>query len=219
MKETTSIMQSLNESSRSAAVLYMESILARGHALAKFLLQYIKLQDGKVMVLTSDPLDSAEVLEFESGHFPQELVPGTVGGVPGSISPVVDSDDQLVELIRELLGTPDSICIMENPSARADWPWLQRVKSFAVTYESEVFHLVFSKDRSQHGIADTIREARRIPVFIGAVGRITKEVAKSIQKQKTITTSDLESVAETAWLVFVGAYDGEGYVIWQRNSH
>jgi hypothetical protein len=214
MKETTSIMQSLNESSRSAAVLYMESILTRGHTLAKFLLQRIKLQDGKVIVLTSDPLDSAEVLEFESGHFPQEVVPGTVGGLPGSISPVVDSDDQLVELIRELLGTPDSICIMENQSARADWPWLQRVKSFAVTHESEVFHLVFSKDRSQHGIADTIREARRIPVFIGAVGRITKEAAKSIQKQKTITTSDLESVAGTARLVFVGAYDGEGYVIW-----
>jgi hypothetical protein len=209
-------MQTLKENDHSAAVQYMESILARGHTLAKFLLQYVKAQEGTVLILSPDVLGSS-VLQFDSGHFPQETVPGTVGGLPGSISAVADSVDDFVRLIYEQLEIPNSVCVMENFIASQGDPWLQRAKSCVVAHGSEVFHVVFNEDHRESKIEDAICDARRIPIFIGAVGRLTTEMAHSIQNQKTITTSGLQSIAQTAWLVFVGAYDGEGFVIWERN--
>lgn len=205
-----------DESNRSAAILYVESVLSEGHTLAKLLLQRFKPQVGTVFILSPDPLDSSQVLQFDSGHFPQEPVSATIGGLPGSMSPIADSDDEFTRLICELLEAPDSVCLIENFLARAGDPWLQRAKSCVVTHESEVFHAVFSEDHTQDKIADAIREARGIPVFIGVVGRLTSETAGFIQKEKAVTASALESIAETARLVFVGAYDGEGFVLWAR---
>jgi hypothetical protein len=209
-------MQYLKENDHSAALLYMESILAKGNTLAKFLLQSVKAQEGTVLILSPDVLGSSQVLQFDSGHFPQETVPGTVGGLPGSISAVADSDEDFVRLIYEQFETPDSVCVMENLIASHGDPWLQRAKSCVVSHGSEIFHVVFNEDHTEDKIDDAISDARRIPVFIGAVGRLTTETTHSIQRQKAITTSDLQSIAQTAWVIFVGAYDGEGFVIWKR---
>jgi hypothetical protein len=197
----------------------MESVLARGNTLAKLLLQHSILRGGSLSILSPDLLDPSQILQFDSGHFPQEPVQGTVGGLPGSISPVADSDDELVRLIYDRLELPDSVCVMENLIARVSDPWLRQAKSCVVTRDSEVFHVVFKEDHLRDKIAYAISDARRGPDFIGAVGPIDAEMAKVIKEQKAITTSDLERIAEGPWLVFVGAYDAEGYVIWQRNSH
>jgi hypothetical protein len=205
-----------HESSRSAATNYMKRVLTQGHTLAKFLLQSVKPQVGTIVILSPSPLDSSQALEFDSGHFPQEPVSATIGGLPGAISPIADSDDQLASLIGQLLEAPDAVCLLENSVASAGDPWLQRAKSCVVTREREVFHVLFSEDNTEDKIAEAILEARGIPVFIGALGRLTSETAKSISTQKAVAAVALESVAETARLVFVGAYDGEGYVLWAR---
>jgi hypothetical protein len=195
----------------------MERVLTMGHTFAMLLHKRFKPESGEVFILSPDPLDSSQVLQFDFGHFPQEPVPGTIGGVPGKICPLADSNDEFAKLVCEMLDAPQSICLMENYLFSADDSWLQRAKSCVVTHESEILHAVFGSDHSQDKIAEAIIDARRIPVLIGAVGRLTTEANTAIQKEKTITTSVLESIAETARLVFVGAYDGEGFVIWKTN--
>ena len=208
-------MQHLNEKvGRSAGIRYMKHVLSQGHTLARFLLKSIKPQGGIMFILSPDPLDPLQVLQFDSGHFPQEPVSATIGGSPGTMSPVADSDDEFIRLISELLEAPGSVCLIENFFASAGDPWFQRVKSCVVTYDGEVFHAVFSEDHTEHMIADAVREGRGIPILVGAVGRIASETAEAVQREKVITTSALKSIAETARLIFVGAYDGEGFVCW-----
>jgi hypothetical protein len=207
-----------DKASRSAGISYLKYVLTQGHTLAKFLLQSVTSQDGRVSILSPDPLDSSQLLEFEYGHFPQEPVSATIGGSPGTMSPIADSDDEFAVLISELLDSPDSVCLMENSSFRVGDAWLQRAKSCLVTYEREVFHVVFNADHTDDKIDDAIREARRIPIFIGAVGRLTSKASETIQREKVITANQLEDIAETARLIFVGAYDGEGLVLWMRQT-
>jgi len=210
-------MQHLNdEISRSAGARYLTHILTQGHTLAKFLLQSVTPQVGTISILSPDPLDPSQLLQFDYGHFPQDPVSATIGGLPGTISPVADSDDEFIGLISELLEAPDSVCLIENSSSRAGDPWLRRAKSCVVIHGSEIFHAAFYEDHTEDKIADAIREARGIPILVGAVGRITSETAEAVQREKVITTGALKSVAETARLVFVGAYDGEGFVLWAR---
>jgi hypothetical protein len=207
-----------DESSRSAAMVYMERVLAKGHTLAKLLLQRVEPRSGIVSVLSPDALDSSQILQFDSGHFPQEPVPTTIGAASGMMSPVADSNDHIALLICELLQASDSVCLIENFVASPGDDWLQRAKSCVVTYNDDVLHAVFSANHAQDRIADTIREARGIPILVGAVGRLNAETAESVQKQKAITTRTLDSIAESVRLIFVGAYDGEGFVLWTQES-
>jgi len=210
-------MQHLNdEVSHSAGILHLTHVLTQGHTLAKFLLQNFTPQGGTISILSPEPLDPSQLLQFDYGHFPQDPVPAIIGGLPGTMSPVADSDDEFVGLISELLEAPDSVCLMENSSSRAGDPWLRRARSCVVIHGSELFHAAFHEDHTEDKIADAIREARRIPIFVGAVGRITSETAEAVQKEKVITMGALKGFAETARLVFVGAYDGEGFVLWAR---
>jgi hypothetical protein len=211
-------MQQLKGNAYSAAVEYIERILANGHTLAKFLHRIIKTQTGTIFILAPDVLGTLQVFQFNSGHFPQEIVPVTTEGVPGSISVVADSGDDFVRIIYEQLEIPSSVCIMENLMAAAGDPWLQRAKSCTVTHESEVFHIVFNEDRLPDKIADAISDARRGPDFIGAIGELKIEIIKSIRNHEIVTTSELQKIAQTAWLIFVGAYDGEGFVIWKKDK-
>ena len=207
-----------DKTGHSAAIEYMKHVLTQGHTLAKFLLQSVKPQMGTIFILSPDPLDSSQALQFESGHFPQEPVSALIGGLPGAMSPVADSDDELVSLISLLLDTPGAACLLESSRASGGDPWLQRARSCVATREDEAFHALFSEDHTEDKIADAILEARGIPeaLFIGAVGKLAPETAKSILTQKALAAKTLESFAETAQLVFVGAYDGEGYVVWAR---
>jgi hypothetical protein len=87
-----------------------------------------------------------------------------------------------------------------------------------ITHQSEILHAVFGGSHTEEEIAAAIREARGIPVFVGAVGSLTTAGSRYIRKNRAITTSTLESFAESARFIFIGAFDGEGYVIWERGT-
>jgi hypothetical protein len=119
-------------------------------------------------------------------------------------------------IVTKLLQDQESACILKNSLANAGDPWLHRAKSRFVTYGTEVYHLILNSDRLEDDIGLAILEARKIPIFIGAVGRVAAENMPSILTHKTLTTEILNTFAVTVNCIFVGAYDGEGYVIWSR---
>ena len=129
--------------------------------------------------------------------------------IPG---PTEDSNAKLGEFIYQSLSSLDGVCFLENAVASASDPWLRKAKSNIATYGSEVYHVIASRDIGNQKIVETIREASQIPVFIGAAGQATSESVA----HKVVTAETLKHVAETAQLVFVGAYDGEGYLVWRR---
>jgi len=200
-----------DQNNRSAAVLYAKRVLSKGHTLGKFLIERIPFEDGEVSVLSPGHLDSSQILDFDSGHFPQEPIRGS-----GLISPVASSADELIKVISKALSAPSSVSLIENSSAKPNYRWLQQAKSFVVVHESEVFHLVFSKGRSKSKIEQAIRESHRVPTFIGAVGRPASKLSDLTQNLQTISVSEIQHIAETASIFFLGAYDGEGFLIWEK---
>jgi len=52
-------------------------------------------------------------------------------------------------------------------------------------------------------------------VFVGAVGRQPLERVADDSENVTISLGQLKSFAKSAYCIFVGAYDGEGYLVWK----
>lgn len=206
---------------RAAAVEYIRRKLGQGKSLAKALLKTLDFGQGQIMTLTASSLNPAETVRFDWGHAPQaEAKPERLkfGDTTYTAFPVANANEQLVGAIYESLQNPESICFLENYLAEAHDPWLRGAKSRVITNGSEVYHALFSADRDTHKIEATIREWHNLPTSVGALGSLNEKASAQVAAAKTITTGELAAFAETARSVFVGAYDGEGYVVWTSSE-
>jgi hypothetical protein len=206
------------ESARASAVQYIRRQLGQGKSLAKTLLDAVDFDRGEIITLSPTPLSPTEMIQFDWGHTPQPQAKPEhikIGDASYVAVPKATANEQLVEAIYDLLRSPESICLLENSLAEAHDGWLQRAKSRVVTNGNEVYHALFSTDRDKGMIEDAIHDDHS-PVHIGAVGYIRAGDSVRIASMKAISTDQLTAFAGNVQSVFVGAYDGEGYVVWNN---
>jgi len=204
---------------RAAAVKYIRRQLVKGKSLAKALLEAVDFEGGRVMTLSPTPLSPTEAMQFDWGHAPQtQAKPENIkiGDTSYVAVPTANANGQLVAAIYDELRKAQSACFLENSLAEAHDSWLQRAKSRIITNGTEVYHTLFSVDRDKGKIEAAIREWHYLPTSIGALGSMNEEASAHIASAKIVTTERLIAFAKTAQSVFVGAYDGEGYVVWNK---
>jgi len=209
---------------RAAAVEYIRRQLGQGKSLAKSLLATVDFEEGEILTSYPTPPRPIEAAQqFKWGHSwgqsvqtqPEQV---KIAGAYYVAFPVAKAREQLVEAIYGSLQNPESICFLENYLAEAHDLWLQRAKSQIVTNGAEVYHALFSADRDKGKIDAAIREWDHLPTSIGALGSMNEKASAHIAAAKTITTGELAAFAETVRSIFVGAYDGEGYIVWNKQS-
>jgi len=209
-----------DETQRSAAAGHIWDRLSSGISLAKLLLQSVDLNTGTIGILNPIPLDAKQVTEFEWGHVPPAKESArrlTIAGQSFLAYPVENSHEELATVLTSLAG-PDDLCILENDLASASDSWLKRAKSRVATHGTEVYHILDVTDRVKERIEAALREAESLPVFVGAIGRQPPNPISENSEHLTVSTEQLEAFAKSAHCVFVGAYDGEGYIVWQAPS-
>jgi hypothetical protein len=202
---------------RTAAVEYARRQLGQGNALAKLLLDTVNFGEGDFVVLTPTPLNAMEMVQFDWGHAPQtQTTPEriVIGETPFVAFPKVTADDQLVDVIGKLLKNPEDLCLLENSLAQAGDSWLKGARSRVVTNGTDIYHALFSAGWDKTKVTDAIREADGSPIFVGAVGRSPADISARNATLQDISAEQLLNFAKTVRSVFVGAYDGEGYVLW-----
>jgi len=206
-----------DETLRGAAAGYIWDQLSSGNTLARLLLQSVDLKTGTITIINPIPLDTQQIAEFKWGHVlpakesAQRL---TIAGQSFLAYPKANSDEQLAEVVTSLQGS-DDLCILENDRARAGDSWLRRAKSRVATHGTEVYHILDFGDRVTERIEVALREAESLPVFVGVIGQWRSTPISGDSGHLTVSTEQLESFAKSVFCVFVGAYDREGYVLWQ----
>ncbi|SRR5229473_2823591 len=209
-----------DETQRRAAVDYTRQQLGSGNSLAKFLLEGFDFKTATVVVLNAVPLSAIQITEFNWGHVPpaeesaQHIM---IERQPFLAYPKANSYEHLTEVIYSSLQEPQRVCVLENMLASPGDPWLKRAKSRVATHGTEVYHIVDATERLREKIEDAVREAASLPVFVGAVGRQPPDPILGDAGDATISTRQLRTFANTVHCIFVGAYDGEGYLVWHSD--
>lgn len=210
----------LDKAVRASALEYLRRVLMQGKTLAKSLLQTTQLTDDKTALLSVAPFAAAAFERFDAGHVaPIEgsLRKITIGDRSYVASPTIGATDQLAAVIHRLLNSDGSICMLENSLAEASDSWLQRASSRIVTHGCDVLHLLVSGD-SKNMIEQAIRESQSIPISVGALGEPSPALRASILATRTISAEQLAEFSRAVYCIFVGGYDGEGYVVWTRRT-
>ena len=189
------------------ANFYFAAALAGGRSLAQQLTQ-LDLSQGTLASIPTDALHagfspdrgglgSSSVL-FEHGNFRFVRV---------------DRSHVKRELIRlladHLRSFQDAFVLMEHSLARAGDFWLARSRLGYVTHNDTV--ILYVKD------AATIEEALNAIPFRSFVAALTHS-ASVIRSGSNVQTTDLKAWTDGCTQIIVGAFDGEGALVWSRHA-
>jgi len=184
---------------------YIRNCLEAGNSLAKHLLTQLDLENGRVVSFLPPGVNPSVAQQFRYG----------------GVASAKESISCLVALIRTFLSTGEGrLCICENALARPNDPILSSSDTRILIFKNEVYHFLSEGDVESRKIRQTIGEAESAYLFIGVMTSVPKESSFSHEARRITIPSDelLRVLAERAEKIVVGAYDGEGYLIWNGAS-
>jgi hypothetical protein len=205
-----------DDSARSVAIRYVKSQLGCGKTFSSLLLETIDFETGYFSSLVPAGYSPTQIIELDQGHLMEggRAQPIRVGNLSGVALKTLNADKELANCVRQMLESPKSYCLLENCLTIPQDAWLQRTKSRIAIYDLDVYHLVMHDDKNKASVEEAIREARHLPTFVGTVGEAPEIDQICASKQIVITLDQLRVFAKSVKLLFVSAYDGEGYLCW-----
>jgi hypothetical protein len=133
--------------------------------------------------------------------------------------PVPNTDDILARIILDFLQSKQSICVFEESMARPSDPCMKTAKQTQWrTFENEIYYLLTWENAEISQISRALKDAASVyPGFIGVIAEVS-EIEQAALKQRKITADSLARLAGATDRIIVGAYDGEGYLVWAKRD-
>lgn len=207
-----------------SAVTYFRERLSEGKTLAVGLQKETNLNTGQI--ITFVPCDrevsDEELIQYEHGQLLPGLGPETYqyylddDGAITRIVPVPDTSTLLTKIIREFVDTRENnLCILEEGLAQRSDPCVASWEVPWFALNEELYYIATSANTDSE-IEQIIRMAKNhYPGLIGAMTSLPPSFELDSHK-RTITSEEVNILAVRAEKVILGAYDGQGYLIWSQ---
>jgi|GEM_PF-1123840 len=209
------------------AVDYIRDRLAEGKTLAKFLLTRGDLDKGRVTTFLPSDADLSKINNFSRGGVLPTPPPEThhhyttANGTRTLMVPVPGTSTHLAAMIQAFLKQGDArICLFESAVAKPTDGFLSTpdAKDLCVlTLDEDVYFLLKEND-DREMIDKTLRYTKSFRVLGVLVHLSEDKFLDEDSVRKELTLDELKVLAEDTEQIVVGAYDGEGYLIWSRNG-
>jgi hypothetical protein len=186
------------------ALSYVKSELSTGGPLSRLLLDRVSSAEGLVSVLVPVGLQITDDTNFGDALSPSKTK--SIGWVK---KPTLK--EALAALIRDfLIEHNERVCLFEDQAATRGFPYVERLDTRIMYSNSHVYHALVCEDDLAR-IEETIRSIRSwLTVAALSTSANTANRARGARGGEPA----LNEVAKNASSVIVGAFDGEGYLIW-----
>lgn len=123
-----------------------------------------------------------------------------------------------VEFVQQFLSQgKNKICIFEDANAEPTDPYLQRRPDLPwLGFKNEVYHILDSNRNDKKLVNEVIRYAQSW-LTIGALTSFPGGFEFQFSTHK-IEENVLKILAQNTVSIILGAYDGEGYLIWEKTK-
>lgn len=178
------------------ALTYFQENLLDTDTLSTQLIKLVNFESGRFFTFYSKNADHKKIYEFQHG------------GIVGSVR------QQIKSLLLEIVKLNNRLCCIFDNAASS----IQLVSedplfmSCGCTCDNEVYYKLTNKT----GSIDLINRC----FFASETGWhslcVLSETNLDDKIEKKITLKDIESICLNAKLIVLGAYDGEGYIFWEK---
>lgn len=176
----------------------LDEKLEREYTLAHYLL-HLPLEQGEVF--TYAPLHHYELTDFWGSLY--AAAPDEHGEMKRLIASLIDEF---------LQAAPDHCVLVEDFIVRFTDPAIVEETQPVFNYHQEVYYPLFPGKQTVEDIESTLR-TQLSPLFLGVLSSSHRLVPA---QRYALTKEDLEEIAQHAQTLVIGAYDYEGYLLWNR---
>lgn len=180
--------------------------------MSRYLLQNCNFENGKVITFLPHDVSNEDARHFKLGG---KIKPPTE---PDKISlSIPNTNNYLIDILEAFLREGGGrLCIFEDVTSIPSDPGISLKDSRIFIYQNELYYILFSKDAgAKERIDDTIWDSDSHWHFV-CVMTSAPEESGFFKNDKNIIANDLKILAERAEKIAIGAYDGEGYLIWNK---
>jgi hypothetical protein len=199
-----------------AAREYMRQQLRDGHLIAQAVLRSVDLNRGSIITILPKGTSLEDANKFATGGKLPEPPPAQWSCGPGVVmKPVPDTSEFLSAKIETFVNSSFlNVCIVEDLLSAPTDGWIKRKRSKVIFSDGQVFHWLTQRGGSGNA-RDMAQAALWHPPHTGILGRAAPFSA-FLRGDQLVPAAELTDIANNASCIFVGAYDGESYVIWRR---
>jgi hypothetical protein len=174
---------------------YIKEILQEGGALASVLLPTVAFNSGKAKTYLPIHVTTKVAKDFKSGGKTKA------------------DDEWIVSSITDhLKKKKDQVVLFEHGLAKPKDDWIKKNKSLFVFCDDTVIATVSGQDSKEKVQQALLATRTAFPSQIIAIAQRNENIILG----STILVTKLIEIAQTTEIIFVEAYDGEGFVIWQK---
>jgi hypothetical protein len=196
---------------------FLSSQLADGTTFSQCLLEQVRLAFGEVVTRLPDGISLEEAKRFEVGGKLPAPAPGEWKRGEGvTLIPVPSTRDDLMGIVQAHLSGPDSVCFLENATASRADPWIEKSPVPAAFFNDEVYHMLVGPQETA-ALEASLKVAQSLFSFVGALTSLGAN-PEAPPDRGELSIETMRRLAEQTRKIFVGAYDGEGYLIWCRGA-
>lgn len=196
---------------------YVLDNLNNVNALSTELLNLLDFQSGYFFILLPRDANYKQIYQFkEGGILPQNpLEKYFNNGHLSTYSWIPDIDEELSELIfKEIESKPYFSCLIDKVTGTAnDVYYVTFSDSNPLFYEEEVYFLLNKNNVSKSVVSKCLKASTS---FWHSLSIFT--TADLVNVTKAITLEKIKEVNLKTELIMIGAYDGEGYIFWEKNK-
>ena len=196
---------------------YVQDDLDKTNKLSAELLHLLNFKDGYFFTLLPAGAKLEEIHHFKLGgilpQYPKEL--NMINGNLSSYSWIPDLNEEVSQLIlQEINSKPQLSCIIDKITGTASEAcYATYFEANPLFYEKEVYFLFGRRNAS----IELLQKYLKISTsFWHSLCVLTTADLKDITK--TLSFEKVKEICLEAELLMIGAYDGEGYVFWEKNS-
>jgi hypothetical protein len=213
-------MNNITELSLSSTSLdYIKEQLSIGHTLCRIIMSTCDLELGSAVTFMPTGVSLERAHEFTTGGKlatpdPSAWVPLPGGGVA---VPTPSTLNILPEKVHKYLqaGT-NRVWVFEDFNASPSDPAMKKISSRYVALGNEVYYPL-DHNSNEEAIREAADQAYSFVSFVGVGARLSPSDAERLSRVKEIEESDLQRLVSGVDLLTVGAYDGEGFLLWRRS--
>ncbi len=195
---------------------YFKDNLSGANKMSDSIMRLVNFKDGHFFTLLPADMNVSKLLNFESGGVLSQndlqdiFVLGK--GVKGRIIPTIHA--YICNLVREsILKSKYLSCIVDDYNRDPNDLFEDELFSrYGIFIDSEAYYYFDQKNFSEESMEKSLERSN---TFWHSLCFLTEMTLKDISDRK-LGLNTVESFSREARLILVGAYDGEGYVFWEK---
>lgn len=207
------------------AIAYIRYALGEGFSLARLLLNRQDLEEGHVVTFLPENLSEEQLYDFRAGGkllVPPNAVLQTFDSLGRAIKiePIPSTLSHLALLIHDyLIKECQAIAVFQDGMAEATDKWITQNQNYRIMIaEGRVYHFLTTEDAEPSKIERVVSKAETIyPPLIGVMAVVEAELlGRWGENRVEVSREELSILAAQSDQIVIGAYDGEGYLIWTK---